>query len=129
MGRIRSVGCPFSSPRLADQRQRIQSGPDAPPRAGGHTLPRCAHRPGNPVRDLSPPTIRSRLPLLGGSKPLQLPLNSVVSIGADGTVSAKGSDGKMGAMISAARQFKAQMKMLQTAEANEKAAAQLLTAN
>ena len=32
-------------------------------------------------------------------------------------------------MISAARQFKAQMKMLQTAEANEKAAAQLLTAN
>ena len=35
----------------------------------------------------------------------------------------------MVAMISAARQFEAQMKMLQTAEANEKAAAQLLTAN
>jgi flagellar basal-body rod protein FlgF len=35
----------------------------------------------------------------------------------------------MVAMISAARQFEAQMKMLQTAEADEKAAAQLLTAN
>ena len=31
--------------------------------------------------------------------------------------------------IGEARQFEAQMKMLQTAEANEKAAAQLLTAN
>jgi flagellar basal-body rod protein FlgF len=35
----------------------------------------------------------------------------------------------MVAMIAAARQFEAQMKMLQTAEANEKAAAQLLAAN
>ena len=35
----------------------------------------------------------------------------------------------MVAMISAARQFEAQMKMLQTAEANEKAAAQLLAPN
>ena len=34
----------------------------------------------------------------------------------------------MVAMIAAARQFEAQMKMLQTAEANEKAAAQLLSA-
>ena len=34
----------------------------------------------------------------------------------------------MVAMISAARQFEAQMKMLQTAEANAKAAAQFLTA-
>ena len=33
----------------------------------------------------------------------------------------------MVAMISAARQFETQMKMLQTAEANEKAAAQLLS--
>jgi flagellar basal-body rod protein FlgF len=33
----------------------------------------------------------------------------------------------MVSMISAARQFEAQMKMLQTAEANEKAAAQLLS--
>jgi flagellar basal-body rod protein FlgF len=33
----------------------------------------------------------------------------------------------MVAMISAARQFEAQIKMLQTAETNEKAAAQLLT--
>ena len=128
-------------------------------------------------------TTRSGLPVLGDGGPLQVPPNSVVSIGTDGTVSAKGSDGKntaigklklvtpeaaltrgedglfraaegelsaddkarvqdgalegsnvspvetMVAMISAARQFEAQMKMLQTAEANEKAAAQLLTAN
>ena len=128
-------------------------------------------------------TTRSGLPVLGDGGPLQVPPNSLVSIGADGTVSAKGSDGKnttigklklvtpeaaltrgedglfraaegalsaddkarvqdgalegsnvspvetMVAMISAARQFEAQMKMLQTAEANEKAAAQLLTAN
>jgi len=33
----------------------------------------------------------------------------------------------MVAMISAARQFEAQMKMLSTAESNEKAAAQLLS--
>jgi flagellar basal-body rod protein FlgF len=128
-------------------------------------------------------TTRSGLPVLGDGGPLQVPPNSAVSIGADGTVSAKGVDGKntaigklklvtpeaaltrgedglfraaegelsaddkarvqdgalegsnvspvetMVAMISAARQFEAQMKMLQTAEANEKAAAQLLTAN
>ena len=128
-------------------------------------------------------TTRSGLPVLGDGGPLQVPPNSIVSIGADGTVSAKGSDGKntaigklklvtpeaaltrgedglfragdgelsaddkarvqdgalegsnvspvetMVAMISAARQFEAQMKMLQTAEANDKAAAQLLTAN
>ena len=127
-------------------------------------------------------TTRSGLPVLGDGGPLQVPPNSIVSIGADGTVSAKGNDGKnsaigklklvtpeaaltrgedglfraaegelsaddkarvqdgalegsnvspvetMVAMISAARQFEAQMKMLQTAEANEKAAAQLLTA-
>jgi len=35
----------------------------------------------------------------------------------------------MVAMISAARQFEAQMKMIQTAEADEKAASQLLTAS
>ena len=35
----------------------------------------------------------------------------------------------MVAMTSAARQFEAQMKTPQTAETNEKAAAQLLTAN
>jgi flagellar basal-body rod protein FlgF len=35
----------------------------------------------------------------------------------------------MVAMISAARQFEAQMKMIQTAEADEKSASQLLTAN
>ena len=128
-------------------------------------------------------TTRSGLPVLGDGGPLQVPPNSIVSIGADGTVSAKGNDGKntaigklklvtpeaaltrgedglfraadgelsaddkarvqdgalegsnvspvetMVAMISAARQFEAQMKMLQTAEANDKAAAQLLTAN
>lgn len=127
-------------------------------------------------------TTRSGLPVLGDGGPLQVPPNAAVSIGADGTVSAKGSDGKnsaigklklvtpeaplkrgddglfrgadgdlsaddtarvqdgalegsnvsavesMVSMISAARQFEAQMKMIQTAEADEKAAAQLLTA-
>ncbi len=128
-------------------------------------------------------TTRNGLPVMGDGGPLQVPPNSVVSIGADGTVSAKGADGKntaigklklvtpeaplargddglfrgangdlsadatarvqdgalegsnvsavesMVAMISAARQFEAQMKMISTAEANEKSASQLLTAN
>ncbi len=126
---------------------------------------------------------RSGLPVLGDGGPIQIPPNAVVSIGGDGTVSAKAADGKttavgrlklvtpeaaltrgvdglfratdgdlpadanarvqdgalegsnvspvetMVAMISAARQFEAQMKMLSTAETNEKAAAQLLSAN
>ena len=125
---------------------------------------------------------RSGLSVLGDGGPIQIPPNAVVSIGGDGTVSAKGADGKttavgrlklvtpeapltrgvdglfraadgdlpadsnarvqdgalegsnvspvetMVAMISAARQFEAQMKMLSTAETNEKAAAQLLSA-
>ena len=129
-------------------------------------------------------TTRSGLPVLGDGGPLQVPPNTAVSIGADGTVSAKSSNGKssavgklklvtpeaplkrgedglfraadgsnlsaddtarvqdgalegsnvsavesMVAMISAARQFEAQMKMIQTAEADEKSAAQLLAAN
>jgi len=129
-------------------------------------------------------TTRSGLPVMGDGGPLQVPPNSAVSIAADGTVSAKGTDGKntaigklklvtpeaalqrgedglfraadgnplsaddkarvqdgalegsnvsavesMVAMISAARQFEAQMKMISTAEANEKSASQLLTAN
>ena len=125
-------------------------------------------------------TTRSGLPILGDGGPLQVPPNTAVSIGSDGTVSAKSSDGKsstigklklvtpetaltrgedglfraadgdlsaddtarvqdgalegsnvspvetMVAMISASRQFEAQMKMVQTAEANEKSAVQLL---
>ena len=128
-------------------------------------------------------TTRSGLPVLGDGGPLQVPPNASVSIGADGTVSANGIDGRstaigklklvtpeapllrgadglfrgadgnlnaddtarvqdgalegsnvsaveaMVAMISAARQFEAQMKMIQTAEADEKAASQLLSAN
>ena len=128
-------------------------------------------------------TTRSGLPVLGGGGPLQVPPNAAVSIGADGTVSARGTDGKntaigklklvtpeaplqrgedglfraadgslsaddsarvqdgalegsnvsavesMVAMISAARQFEAQMKLIQTAEADEKAASQLLSVN
>ena len=128
-------------------------------------------------------TTRGGLPVMGDGGPLQVPPNASVSFGADGTVSAKGADGKntaigklklvtpetplqrgedglfrgangdlsaddtarvqdgalegsnvsavesMVAMISAARQFEAQMKMIQTAEADEKAAAQLLTAS
>ena len=126
-------------------------------------------------------TTRSGLPVMGDGGALQVPPNSTVSIGADGTISAKGADGKntaigklklvtpeaplkrgddglfrgvagdlsaddtarvqdgalegsnvgavesMVAMISAARQFEAQMKMIQTAEANEKSASQLLS--
>jgi len=121
------------------------------------------------------------LTVLGDGGPIQVPANSELSIGADGTVSARtpsgrssavgrlklvtpeaalerGTDGlfrapdgdlpadaaarlqdgalegsnvspveTMVAMISAARQFEAQMRMLQTAEGNEKAAAQLLS--
>lgn len=121
------------------------------------------------------------LTVLGDGGPIQVPQNSQINIGADGTVSAKGADGKSNAigrlklvtpegplqrgtdglfraadgdlpadpaarlqdgalegsnvsavetmvsMISAARQFEAQMKMLQTAEGDEKAAAQLLS--
>ena len=126
-------------------------------------------------------TTRSGLPVLGDGGPIQLPPNSEVGIGADGTVSARVGNGRptpvgrlklvtpeaaltrgedglfraadgelpadatarlqdgalegsnvspvetMVAMISAARQFEAQMKLLQTAEGDEKAAAQLLT--
>jgi flagellar basal-body rod protein FlgF len=125
----------------------------------------------------------SGLPVMGDGGPLQVPPNTAVSIGADGTVSAKGSDGKttsvgklklvtpetplirgedglfrgadgdlsadatarvqdgalegsnvsaiesMVSMISAARQFEAQLKMITTAEGDEKAAAELLSAN
>ena len=128
-------------------------------------------------------TTRSGLPLLGDGGPIQVPPNAEINIGADGTVSAKGTNGKSSAigklklvtpevplkrgddglfrgadgdlsadatarvqdgalegsnvsavesmvsMIAAARQFEAQMKMIQTAEANEKSASQLLTAN
>ena len=125
-------------------------------------------------------TTRSGLTVLGDGGPIQVPPNSEVSIGGDGSVSARvgarssvvgklklvtpetnlarGVDGlfraaegelaadatarvqdgalegsnvsaveTMVAMIAAARQFEAQMKMLQTAEADEKAAAQLLS--
>jgi flagellar basal-body rod protein FlgF len=128
-------------------------------------------------------TTRSGLPVMGDGGPLQVPQNSAISIGADGTVSAKGVDGKttavgklklvtpetpltrgedglfraadgelgadpaarvqdgalegsnvsavesMVAMISAARQFEAQLKLVSTAEANDKSAAQLLGAS
>lgn len=124
---------------------------------------------------------RNGLPVMGDGGPIQVPANSAVSIAADGTVSARGADGRntavgrlklvtpeaplsrgadglfraadgdlpadatarlqdgalegsnvspvetMVAMISAARQFEAQMKVLQNAEGNEKAAAQLLS--
>ena len=125
---------------------------------------------------------RSGLPVMGDGGPIQVPANSEISIGADGTVSAtvngrsnpvgrlklvtpeaaltRGEDGlfraedgdlpadanarvqsgalegsnvspveTMVAMIAAARQFETQMKMLQTAEANEKTSSQLLSLN
>jgi flagellar basal-body rod protein FlgF len=125
-------------------------------------------------------TTRSGLPVMGDGGPIQVPENTEVSIGEDGTVSAKSIDGKinsvgklklvtpdtpltrgedglfrgsdgdlsaddtariqdgalegsnvsavasMVAMISASRQFEAQMKLISTAESNEKSAAQLL---
>ena len=127
-------------------------------------------------------TTRGGLTVLGDGGPIQVPPNSEVSIGSDGTVSAmangrstgigrlklvtpeaplaRGADGlfraadgelpadanarlqdgalegsnvspveTMVAMISAARQFEAQMKLMQTAESNEKAASQLLSMN
>jgi flagellar basal-body rod protein FlgF len=124
---------------------------------------------------------RNGLQVMGDGGPIQVPANSEVSIAADGTVSARGANGRntavgrlklvtpeaplnrgtdglfraadgdlpadatarlqdgalegsnvspvetMVAMISAARQFEAQMKVLQTAEGNEKTAAQLLS--
>ena len=130
-------------------------------------------------------TTRSGLPVLGDGGPLQVPQNTTVSIGADGTVSATGTNGKsspvgklklvtptadqpltrsddglfrsatgdlpadatarvedgalegsnvsavssMVQMIAASRQFEAQMKLMTTAEANDKSAAQLLGAS
>ena len=124
---------------------------------------------------------RNGLTVLGDGGPIQVPPNSEVVIGGDGTVSAKSATGRSSAigklklvtpeapldrgvdglfrsadgdlaadatarvqdgalegsnvsavetmvsMITAARQFEAQMKMLQTAEADEKIAAQLLS--
>lgn len=125
----------------------------------------------------------SGLTVLGDGGPIQVPPNSTVAIAPDGTVSARGIDGRstpvgrlklvtpeaplqrgtdglfravdgdlpadatarlqdgalegsnvspvetMVSMIAAARQFEAQMRMLQTAEGNEKAAAQLLSSS
>jgi flagellar basal-body rod protein FlgF len=128
-------------------------------------------------------TTRGGITVMGDGGPIQVPQNSEISIGTDGTVSARTNNGKptpvgrlklvtpetpldrgedglfraaggdlpadatarvqdgalegsnvspvetMVAMISAARQFEAQIKMMQTAESNEKAAAQLLSLN
>jgi flagellar basal-body rod protein FlgF len=128
-------------------------------------------------------TTRGGLTAMGDGGPIQVPQDSEISIGTDGTVSARtgtakptpigrlklvtpetpldrGEDGlfraadgdlpadatarlrdgalegsnvspveTMVAMIAAARQFEAQIKMMQTAESNEKAATQLLSLN
>ncbi len=126
-------------------------------------------------------TTRGGLTVLGDGGPIQVPPNTEVSIGSDGTVSARATNGKsasvgklklvtpeaplergtdglfrapdgelsadpnarvqdgalegsnvssvqtMVEMIAAARQFEAQMKSLQTAEGDDKAATQLLS--
>ena len=128
---------------------------------------------------------KTGLPVLGDGGPINVPANSEVSIAGDGTVSAKGANGRtttvgrlklvtpenpaqlsrsadglfraaegdlqrdanarlqdgalegsnvsaietMVAMITAARQFEHQMKLLQTAERQEQTAAKLLSAN
>lgn len=128
---------------------------------------------------------KTGLPVLGDGGPINVPANSEVAIASDGTVSAKGANGRsttlgrlklvapenpnqltrsadglfraaegdlqrdanarlqdgalegsnvsavetMIAMISAARQFEHQMKLLQTAERQEQTAAKLLSAN
>ena len=123
------------------------------------------------------------LAVLGDGGPINLPPNSEISVGGDGTISAKAANGRsstvgklklvtpeaplerggdglfrapdgelpadatarlqdgalegsnvspvetMVAMITAARQFEAQMKLLQAAEADEKSASQLLSAS
>ncbi|MFT3856275.1 MAG: flagellar basal-body rod protein FlgF [Aquabacterium sp.] len=129
-------------------------------------------------------TTQSGLQVMGDGGPITIPPNTEPSIAPDGTVSAKGANGRiatvgrlklvtpedklvrgedslfraadgaelpadpnarvqdgalegsnvnpietMVSMIAAARQFEAQMKMMQTAEADEKAAAQLLSAS
>jgi flagellar basal-body rod protein FlgF len=128
-------------------------------------------------------TTRSGITVLGDGGPIQVPQDSEVTIGSDGTISARSGNGKptpvgrlklvtpeeplergtdglfrevngdlpadtnarlqdgalessnvspvetMVEMIAAARQFEAQIKMMQTAEANEKAASQLLSLN
>ena len=128
-------------------------------------------------------TTRNGLPVLGDGGPIQVPANSEVAIGEDGTISSRvgnakpsaigrlklvtpeaqlirgedglfrGADGDltadatarvqdgalegsnvssvetMVAMISAARQFESQMKLMQTAKEDETAAAQLLSLN
>lgn len=127
-------------------------------------------------------TTLNGLPVMGDGGPIQVPPNTEISIGGDGTITGKSNTGKLStlgklklvtpeaplqrggdglfrsedgadlpadatarvqdgalegsnvsavetmvSMISAARQFEAQMKMLQTAEGDEKAAAQLLS--
>ena len=126
-------------------------------------------------------TTRSGLPVLGDGGPVNVPPNTEVSIGVDGTISGKGPTGRstvlgklklvtpeaplqrgedglfrgadgdleadptarvqdgalegsnvsavetMVQMISAARQFESQMKLMQTGEADDRAAAQLLS--
>ena len=129
-------------------------------------------------------TTHNGLTVLGDGGPITVPPNSEISIGSDGTISARQPSGKsttvgrlklvtpeaplkrgddslfrtadgealpadatarlqegalegsnvsavetMVSMITAARQFEAQMKMIQTAESDEKAASQLLNAN
>jgi flagellar basal-body rod protein FlgF len=128
-------------------------------------------------------TTGAGLPMLGDGGPIQVPPNAAVSIGSDGTVSARGTDGRINAigklklvtpeaplvrgedglfrgaagdlqadstaqvqagalegsnvspvesmvsMISAARQFEAQMKLLTSAQDNDKAASELLSTN
>ena len=77
---------------------------------------------------------RDGRPVLGDGGPVSIPPDNEITIGADGTVSALQPDqpgvvnvvDQMVQMISLARQFEMQTRMLSTAEQNDRAAARVL---
>jgi flagellar basal-body rod protein FlgF len=84
--------------------------------------------------------MRNGMPVLGDGGPINIPPNSTVEIGSDGTISAKAPNQRpttvegsnvspvetMVAMIAAGRQFEQQMKLLQIAQTQGQQSAKLL---